>query len=167
MKIAIYPGSFDPITIGHLNIIRRAAKIFDQLIVCVMVNPAKTPLFTCDERVALIKQVVADIPNVTVDSSDELLAAYAKRIGNCTIVKGLRSGADYENEFQMALINRKLNPELDTLFLTAEHQYMHLSSSAVKELGFYNVELSDFIPQPIVPIVKQRIFDIHQGGKRK
>ena len=166
MKIAIYPGSFDPITSGHLNIIRRAASIFDKLIVCVMVNGTKKPMFTRDERVDMIRQVVGDIPNVEVDSSDELLAEYAKRRGSCVIVKGLRAGSDFENEFQMALINHKINPTLDTMFLTAEHQYMYLSSSTVKELGNYDVDLSDFLPQEIVPVFKQRIADISQGGNR-
>ena len=167
MKVAIYPGSFDPITSGHLNIIQRAANIFDKLIVCVMVNAGKSPLFSLDERVAMIKQVVADIPNVEVDSSHELLAEYAKRRGSCVIVKGLRAGSDFENEFQMALINHKINPNLDTMFLTAEHQYMYLSSSTVKELGSYDVDLSDFLPKEIIPIFKQRIADIRQGGNRK
>lgn len=167
MKIAIYPGSFDPITSGHLNIIRRAASIFDKLIVCVMVNSTKKPMFTREERVDMIRQVVGDIPNVEVDSSDELLAEYAKRRGSCVIVKGLRAGSDFENEFQMALINHKINPTLDTMFLTAEHQYMYLSSSTVKELGNYDVDLSDFLPQQIVPVFKQRIADISQGGNRK
>lgn len=167
MKIAIYPGSFDPITSGHLNIIRRAASIFDKLIVCVMVNGTKKPMFTREERVDMIRQVVGDIPNVEVDSSDELLAEYAKRRGSCVIVKGLRAGSDFENEFQMALINHKINPTLDTMFLTAEHQYMYLSSSTVKELGNYDVDLSDFLPQQIVPVFKQRIADISQGGNRK
>ena len=167
MKVAIYPGSFDPITSGHLNIIQRAANIFYKLIVCVMVNAGKSPLFSLDERVALIKQVVADIPNVEVDSSHELLAEYAKRRGSCVIVKGLRAGSDFENEFQMALINHKINPNLDTMFLTAEHQYMYLSSSTVKELGTYDVDLSDFLPEEIIPIFKQRIADIRQGGNRK
>ncbi len=167
MKIAIYPGSFDPITSGHLNIIRRAASIFDKLIVCVMVNGAKKPMFTREERVNMIRQVVGDIPNVEVDSSDELLAEYAKRRGSCVIVKGLRAGSDFENEFQMALINHKINPTLDTMFLTAEHQYMYLSSSTVKELGNYDVDLSDFLPREIVPVFKQRIADISQGGNRK
>lgn len=164
MKIAIYPGSFDPVTSGHLNIIRRAANIFDRLIVCVMVNSGKTPLFTQDERVSLIRRVTADIPNVEVDSSSELLANYAKRKGSCVIVKGLRAGSDFENEFQMALINHKINPNLDTMFLTAEHQYMYLSSSTVKELACYDVDLSDFLPEEIIPDFKKRIMALRQGG---
>lgn len=167
MKIAIYPGTFDPITCGHLNIIRRAANIFDRLIVCVMVNSAKTPMFSRDERVDLIRRVVDDIPNVEVESSDELLAEYAKRKGSCVIVKGLRAGSDFENEFQMAMINHKINPTLDTMFLTSEHQYMYLSSSTVKELGGYDVDLSDFLPEKIIPDFKQRITAINQGGNRK
>jgi len=167
MKIAIYPGSFDPITSGHLNIIQRAANIFDRLIVCVMVNGSKSPLFTRQERVELIRSVVTDLPNVEVDSSDELLADYAKRKGSCVIVKGLRAGSDFDNEFQMALINHKINPNLDTMFLTAEHQYMYLSSSTVKELGNYNVDLSDFLPHQIIPVFKQRMADIRQGGNRE
>ena len=167
MKTAIYPGSFDPVTTGHLNIIRRAAKIFDKLIVCVMVNVGKSPMFSLEERVDLIRMVTKDLPNVEVDGSDMLLAEYAKAIGNCVIVKGLRAGSDFENEFQMAMINHKINPTLDTMFLTSEHQYMYLSSSTVKELGNYNVDLSDFLPQEIVPVFKQRIADISQGGNRK
>lgn len=167
MKIAIYPGSFDPITSGHLNIIRRAANIFDRLVVCVMVNSAKSPMFTQQERVDMIRSVVSDIPNVEVDASGELLAEYARRKGSCVIVKGLRAGSDFENEFQMALINHKINPDLDTMFLTSEHQYMYLSSSTVKELGFYDVDLSDFLPEAIIPIFKKRITDIRLGGNRE
>jgi pantetheine-phosphate adenylyltransferase len=167
MKVAIYPGSFDPVTSGHLNIIRRAAKIFDRLIVCVMVNAGKNPMFTLDERVELIRTVTQDIPNVEVDASNELLAEYAKRKGSCVIVKGLRAGSDFENEFQMALINHKINPNLDTMFLTAEHQYMYLSSSTVKELGNYEVDLSDFLPEQIIPAFKERIHQIRLGGNRE
>lgn len=166
MKIAIYPGSFDPITSGHLNIIQRAANIFDRLIVCVMVNNAKSPMFAQQERVDMIRSVVHDIPNVEVDASGELLAEYARRKGSCVIVKGLRAGSDFENEFQMALINHKINPDLDTMFLTSEHQYMYLSSSTVKELGGYDVDLSDFLPEQIIPVFKKRIADIRIGGER-
>ena len=165
MKIAIYPGSFDPVTSGHLNIIRRAANIFDRLIVCVMVNAGKTPMFTREERVELIRRVTRDIPNVEVDCSSDLLAEYARQKGSCVIVKGLRAGSDFENEFQMAMINHKINPDLDTMFLTAEHQYMYMSSSMVKELGHYGVELSDFLPEEIIPDFQERIKMKQQGGK--
>ena len=164
MKIAIYPGSFDPITSGHLNIIRRAANIFDRLIVCVMVNSGKKTMFDQEERVELIRRVTRDLPNVQIDSSMELLAEYARRKGSCVIVKGLRAGSDFENEFQMALINHKINPDLDTMFLTAEHQYMYLSSSVVKELGSYDADLSDFLPEEIIPDFKNRLNEIRQGG---
>ncbi len=167
MKIAIYPGSFDPVTSGHLNIIRRAASIFDHLIVCVLVNAGKRPMFTQEERVDMIRRVTSDLPNVEVDCSDELLAEYAKRKGSCVIVKGLRAGSDFENEFQMALINRKINPTLDTMFLTSEHQYTYLSSSAVKELGCYDVDLSDFLPEQIIPDFRKRINELRQGGTSK
>lgn len=164
MKVAIYPGSFDPVTSGHLNIIRRASQIFDRLIVCVMVNAGKSPMFQLDERVEMIRRVTGDLSNVEVDSSNALLADYARQKGSCVIVKGLRAGSDFENEFQMALINHKINPSLDTMFLTAEHQYMYLSSSTVKELGQYDVDLSDFLPEQIIETFKDRIREIRQGG---
>lgn len=157
MKTAIYPGSFDPITSGHLSIIQRASRIFDKIIVCVMVNAGKNPMFTLDERVALIQKATADLANVEVDSSDELLAEYARRRGSCVILKGLRAGSDFENEFQMALINRKLNPELDTMFLTADSEYMYLSSSVVKELGSYGAKLDDFIPESIISDFEKKL----------
>ncbi len=157
MKIAIYPGSFDPVTSGHLNIIQRSARIFDKLIVCVMVNAGKNPMFTLEERVDLIRRITRDIPNVEVDCSSELLADYARRRGGCVIVKGLRAATDFENEFRMALINHKINPELDTMFLSAESQYMYLSSSTVKELGSYGVDLSDFLPAEIIPDFQKKI----------
>ena len=157
MKHAIYPGSFDPVTVGHLNIIRRASQIFDHLTVCVMVNAGKNPMFTLEERVELIRRVTRDLPNVEVDFSSELLAEYCRRKGKTVIVKGLRAGSDFESEFQMAMINRKINPELDTMFLTAEHQYTHLSSSIVKELGRYQLDLKDFLPEEIIPDFCSRI----------
>ena len=165
MKIAIYPGSFDPVTNGHLNIIRRAANIFDKLIVCVMVNAGKKPLFTREERTEMLRRVTRDLPNVEIDHADELLATYAKRRGSCVVVKGLRATSDFENEFQMALINQKINAELDTMFLTSEHQYMYLSSSTVKELAYYDVDLQDFLPAEIIPDFQKRIQSMKiQGG---
>ena len=157
MKTAIYPGSFDPVTSGHLNIIRRAAGIFDKLIVCVMVNAGKNPMFTQDERVELIRRVTSDLPNVEVDASKELLAEYARRRGSCVVVKGLRAVSDFETEFQMALVNRKINPELDTMFLTADSKFMFLSSSLIKELGTYGADLSDLLPAEIITDFQARI----------
>ena len=151
MTTAIYPGSFDPITKGHLNIIERASRSFDKLIVCVMVNGDKNPMFTLEERVEMIQRVTRHMPNVEVDFSASLLAEYARSRDAHVIVKGLRAVSDFEREFQMAIINHKLNPGLDTMFLTAEHQFMYLSSSAVKEMGQYQVDLSDFLQEEIIP----------------
>ena len=161
MKSAIYPGSFDPVTNGHLNIIQRAAKSFDKLIVCVMVNADKRPMFTAQERVELLRRVTADIPNVEIAHSDRLLADFA-RDRNCgVIVKGLRAMSDFEREFQMALINRKLNPGLDTMFLTAEHQFMYLSSSIVKEMGHYGADLREFLPEQIIDDFRSRLAELN------
>ena len=124
MSIAIYPGSFDPITNGHLNILARAARNFDKLIVCCMVNSDKHTMFTLEERVEMIRRVTVGMDNVEVDYSEKLLADYARDRGAQVIVKGLRAISDFEKEFQMAIINHKLNPDLDTMFLTAEHQFM-------------------------------------------
>ena len=160
MNTAIYPGSFDPVTNGHLNIIRRAAKSFDRLIVCVMVNHDKKPMFTAEERVELLRRVTADIPNVEIAHSDRLLAEFARERGCGVIVKGLRAMSDFEREFQMALINRKLNPGLDTMFLTAEHQFMYLSSSIVKEMGRYDADLREFLPEQIIDDFRSRLAEL-------
>ena len=162
MNTAIYPGSFDPVTNGHLNIIRRAAKSFDRLIVCVMVNHDKRPMFTAEERVELLRSVTADIPNVEIAHSDRLLAEFARERGCGVIVKGLRAMSDFEREFQMALINRKLNPGLDTMFLTAEHQFMYLSSSIVKEMGRYDADLREFLPEQIIDDFRSRLAELNK-----
>ena len=165
MKTAIYPGSFDPITLGHLNIIKRAAVCFDKLIVCVMVNSEKVNrgLFTPEERVELIRRVVAKLPNVEADCSSTLIAEYARQTRACTLVKGLRAVSDYENELQMALINRKLNPRLETMFLPSSAKYTYVSSSMVKEMARYGAELSDFVPREIIGDV-QRKMDSRRDG---
>ena len=165
MKTAIYPGSFDPITLGHLNIIKRAAVCFDKLIVCVMINSEKVNrgLFTEPERVELIRKVVAKLPNVEVDSSDTLIAEYARQKRACTLVKGLRAVSDYENELQMALINRKLNPRLETMFLPSSAKYTYVSSSMVKEMARYGADLSDFLPREIIADVQQKMDSRRDG----
>ena len=165
MKTAVYPGSFDPITLGHLNIIKRAAVCFDKLIVCVLVNSEKVNrgLFTEAERVELIRKVVAKLPNVEVDSSDTLIAEYARQKRACTLVKGLRAVSDYENELQMALINRKLNPRLETMFLPSSTKYTYVSSSMVKEMARYGADLSDFLPREIIADVQQKMNSRRDG----
>ena len=164
MKTAIYPGSFDPITLGHLNIIKRAAVCFDKLVVCVLVNSEKDGgLFAPDERVELIQRVVGRLPNVEADCSSTLIAEYARQKRACTLVKGLRAVSDYENELQMALINRKLNPRLETMFLPSSAKYTYVSSSMVKEMARYGAELSDFVPREIIGDV-QRKMDSRRDG---
>ena len=164
MKIAIYPGSFDPITLGHLNIIKRAALCFDKLIVCVMVNSQKNGLFTPEERVELIRRVVSQLPNVEVDASSILLAEYAKQRRARVIVKGLRAVSDFEAEVQMSVINRKLNPNVDTMFLPSHEKYTYLSSTIVKEMVRYGVELSDFLPREIIQDVKKKTEESRRDG---
>ena len=165
MKTAIYPGSFDPITLGHLNIIKRAAVCFDRLIVCVMVNSEKanTGLFMPEERVELIRRVVGKLPNVEVDCSNILLAEYARQKKACAVVKGLRAVSDYEQEVQMALINRKLNHRLDTMFLASGAKYTYLSSSVVKEMARYGADLSDFVPREIIDDINARMAQRRNG----
>ena len=160
MKTAIYPGSFDPITLGHLNIIKRAALCFDKLIVCVMVNSQKNGLFTPEERVKLIRRVVSQLPNVEVDASSVLLAEYARQRKARVIVKGLRAVSDFESEVQMAVVNRKLNPNVDTMFLPSNEKYTYLSSTIVKEMARYGANLADFVPREIVDAVNQRMREL-------
>ncbi len=156
-RIAICPGSFDPITIGHIDIISRAATMFDKIIVVVMNNVKKTCCFSPEERKALIHKAVGDIPNIEIDTYDGLLAEYAKSRGACAIIKGLRAMSDFEYEFQMALTNKKLNPELETLFLTTRAENMYLSSSMVKQIAGMGGDISSFVPATILDDIVNRI----------
>lgn len=157
MSIAICPGSFDPITLGHLNIIRRASRIFDRVVVCVMFNSTKTsPMFSVEERVEMVRRTVSKYPNVTVDSSDGLLAEYARRYEGAVVVKGLRAASDFEYEFQMNLINKKINPEMETMFLTSSEKYTFLSSSVVREMARYDADLTGLVPDEIIDEIREK-----------
>ncbi len=157
-SVAVCPGSFDPITVGHIDIIKRAAKMFDRVIVVVMVNHKKHYSFSPDERVALIRKATADIDNIEVDYSDGLLADYAKDKGASVIIKGLRAMSDFEYEFQMALTNKKLNPDVETVFLTTAAENMYLSSSMVKQIASMGGDVSDFVPEQIRQDITGRLY---------
>lgn len=157
MRTAIYPGSFDPVTNGHLEIIRRAAALFDRVTVLVAVNAMKTYLFTVDERVALLKSCTANLTNVTIDSSDRLVALYAKETNATAIVKGLRAMSDFDSEFQQALTNRQLNPQVETIFLPASGTSMFLSSSMVKQVCALGGDISAFVPKEALPLILERL----------
>ena len=156
MKIAIYPGSFDPMTLGHLNIIRRASKIFDKVIVCIMINGNKKgSMFTRERRVEQAKICTAHLPNVEIDSYNGLLADYARKFDHPVVVKGLRANMDFENEFTMASINKKLNPDMETMFLTASDKYTFVSSSNVKEIARHGGDLKAFLPWELIDEVTE------------
>ena len=150
MKIAIYPGSFDPVTNGHLDIIERSAKIFDKVIVAILVNSSKVPTFSTEEKIDMIKKVTAHIPNVEVEFFDGLLVNFVKSKGAQVVVKGLRAISDFEYEFQMALLNKNIEPEIETLFMMTNNKYSYLSSSIVKELGKLGADLTDLVPEEII-----------------
>lgn len=150
MKKAIYPGSFDPMTFGHLDIIERSSKIVDELVIGVLNNSAKNSLFSLDERVSMIKEMTKDLPNVTVGSFDGLLVDYMKEIGATIIIRGLRAVTDFEYELQIAQTNHVQNPDVETIFLTTNLQYSYLSSTIVKEFASYGGDISKFVPSEFV-----------------
>ena len=157
MSLALCPGSFDPITLGHLNIIRRTAQIFDKVVVCIMVNSTKTkPMFTIEERVEMVRKVVERFHNVEVETPTGLLSEYVKKYEGAVIVKGLRAASDFEYEFQMNLINKMINPQLETMFLTASEKYTFLSSSVVREMASYGADLTGFVPCEIIEEVEEK-----------
>lgn len=160
--IAICPGSFDPITKGHLDIISRTAKLFDKVIVLLVKNENKQYTFSQEERKALIEKCIKDLPNVTVDTFDGLLADYAEQNNAYVIIKGLRAMSDFEYEFQMALTNRKLNSKVETLFLTTSAENMYLSSSMVRQIAGMGGDVSDFVPPQILGDILERLEKNHK-----
>lgn len=153
-KIAICPGSFDPITNGHLDIIQRGAKIFDEVIVVIFNNSSKNPLFNAQERAELIRQSTKDLPNVSVDVSDGLLVDYAKKRNVHCILRGLRAVSDFEYEMQITSMNKRLEPTIETFFMMTNNQYSFLSSSIVKEVAKYKGDISELVPPPVIEALK-------------
>lgn len=157
MTAGVYPGSFDPVTLGHLDIIKRSSKIVDRLIIGVLNNSAKKPVFTAEERVHMLELVIKDIPNAAVETFDGLTVEFAKSLGATVMFRGLRAVTDFEYEIQIAQTNHALNPDIDTVFLTTSVKYSYLSSSIVKEIASYEGDISKFVPGEILPFVTGKI----------
>jgi pantetheine-phosphate adenylyltransferase len=154
MQVAIVPGSFDPITSGHLNIIERAAKIFNKVVVGVALSPNKKTLFSLDQRVKAVKEAVANLPNVHVESFDSLLVEFATKHRANVVIKGLRAVTDFEHEFQMAQLNRQLKPHVETFFMMADPKYAYLSSSAVKEIAKFGGNIAGLVPPNVEKLLR-------------
>ncbi len=152
-KIAIYPGSFDPVTFGHMDIVQRGRKIFDHIIVAILNNPQKKALFSIDERLEMLRECMKDIPGLSFDSFGGLLVDYAKTHGACAILRGMRAVSDFEKEFQLALMNRKLNREIETVFLMTGMRWFFTSSSIIKEAAIFGGDITDMVP----PLVNERV----------
>ena len=157
MNIAIVPGSFDPVTNGHLDIIKRTSGLFDTVYVSILSNSSKSPLFTVEERIKLIERVTKEMPNVKVENFTGLLVDYAKEKNAKFIVKGLRAASDYEYEVQMSLTNKQLAPEIETFFITTNSKYAYLSSSIVKEIAKYGGDITEMVPPEIIEDIKEKI----------
>lgn len=156
MKIGVYPGTFDPITNGHLDIIRRAYQLFDKLYIVIPINLQKQTLFTIEERVALIKEVVQDLPNVEVVSTPLLTVEFAMSVGATAMIRGLRMVSDFEYELQLATINKCLNSQIETIFIMSSHEYSFLSSSSVKEMAKFHGDTSNFVPSIVCEELKKK-----------
>lgn len=150
MSVAIYPGSFDPVTLGHYDIIKRSAAMFDQVVIGVLNNTSKTPLFSLEERVKMLKDTVSGLPNVSVESFHGLLVDFVKQKNTNIIIRGLRALTDFDLEMQMAQSNRMVDPDVDTVFLSTSLEYSYLSSSIVKEYARYGVDLKAFVPECVI-----------------
>lgn len=155
MKIAVCPGSFDPITVGHLDLVERGATLFDQVILCVMVNGEKHPMFTAEERLEMAQAALAHIPNATAETWDGLLADFVRERGACALIKGVRNGIDFEWEYQMAQINRGLLPQLDTLLLPARAEHLHISSTMVRDMIRYHQKLDQCMPAAAAAVLQR------------
>ena len=167
MKKAIYPGSFDPVTLGHIDVIRRASKLFDHLIIGVLNNRAKTPLFSVEERVKMLKEVTKDIPNVEVKSFAGLTVDFAKECGANAVVRGLRAITDFEYELQIAQLNRVMDTSIDTVFLTTSLEYAYLSSSMAKEVAMYGGDISEFLDPVIAKQVQEKYQTLQEDRECK
>jgi pantetheine-phosphate adenylyltransferase len=157
VRRAVCPGSYDPVTWGHIDIFRRAAKLFDRVMVCVTHNTGKNYLFTPEERMEQLRRVTRDIPNLDVDMTEDFIAAYAERNGFDVIVKGLRNSSDFDMEFTMNIYNRRIGPSVETIFIPSDEKYIYLSSSAVRELALFGANLEEYIPHELIGEVKERI----------
>ena len=169
MRVAVYPGSFDPITNGHLDIIERALKVFDKVIVAILINPTKKGLFSVEERVELIKEVSKDFDNVEVESFEGLLVDFLAKKDTNIIIKGLRAVSDFEYEFQMALMNNKLNSDVETVFMMTSAEYSYLSSSSVKQVAFFDGSVEGLIPSMIIEKLKEKVRkvkEVEQDGSK-
>jgi pantetheine-phosphate adenylyltransferase len=156
MRKVIYPGTFDPVTNGHIDIIKRAKALFDSVAVTVAINPAKTSLFSIEERIQMLKESLKDFDNITVESFDGLVVDYAHKVGAIGIIRGLRAVSDFEYEFQMALMNRKLASDIATIFLMPHEKYTYLNSSIVRNLASLNSDVSDFVPPSVQKALKEK-----------
>lgn len=166
MRTAIYPGSFDPLTNGHLDVVQRAAKLFDRVVVAVAKNEGKNPLFTLEERLALVKESLADLPNVEADAFDGLLVNYVVSKNARAIVRGLRAISDFEFEFQLALMNRKLNENVETIFMMPKDTYTFLSSRIVKEIARLGGDVSPFVPAHVQAALQKKLNPVSHSGIR-
>ena len=156
MKRVIYPGTFDPVTNGHIDIVKRAIDLFDELVVTVAKNLAKTSLFTVDERIEMLKMSLTDFPNLIIDSCEGLVVDHAKKVGAIGIIRGLRAVSDFEFEFQMALMNRKLDKDLATIFLMPHEKYTYLNSTIIRNLAQFEGDISEFVPDVVLEKLKKK-----------
>ncbi|MBU0686359.1 MAG: pantetheine-phosphate adenylyltransferase [Candidatus Margulisbacteria bacterium] len=156
MKVAIYPGSFDPVTNGHLDVIKRAQKFFDKVIVAVIANPEKDSYFSLEDRMSMLKECLKDMPKIEVDAFNGLLVDFAKKMGVSAIIRGLRAVSDFDYEFQMAITNRKMKPDIETVFFMTDYKYSYLSSSFVKQIAHLGGDVKEFVPPVVVRKLKEK-----------